>query len=794
MEVMLNFNQFRVVFYKVLTPFAIVFILFNLTGNDLRAQVSDTALVPRNLGYNDIDTVRREKKKEISGGSRIPIYQDELPARTIIISKEEIQRNGYSSLTDVLKSVPGFRVSQPGSAELGETFLMRGLVGNIYTKILINGVPIRPSAAPGLPLGAQLPIRQAERIEIIIGPNSSLYGNDAMAGVINIVLPEVERPLEATASLGFGNTWRDEIHLFLGGKTGKKKNVFKYRLYASAKRMQDVTMRLDTAFLTVDSVAATINDFHGEDGVAFTNNMGHESRLLGIEVNWQGFTLTTQSFYRKDHAALGSSPSEIAYDNPNNFVAEAIRNHKLTYAKEFGNFGIISNLSYLLYTQDPNSSFTAVLHPLAASMNFTYAKSRDLLAEQMFTYSLKRFKFLAGAVYQRRSGTAYQAYLLNPYNPRIVHDDSTGNFQTVPTTGANGSNLTPLSPFNMYTFNDFGFFAQTWYSSPKFNFVLGLRADKAGLIPHPTAEEKTKDDFALSPRVGILWKPAKWIRFRGQFAQAFRVPAPYYRFNNYRGSSNVLPDPQNQNLPPQLWMWRNTYTRTEQLLKPEKLTSIEAGTSILITKGLTLHLHYFNQTLKNSLFPVLDSIRPIQPGPVPLDVDTMALIGFSNADSKSKLQGFQARLQLDVEWFAAEIGAQMNVGSESIVTVKKGVPTTIVVNGYRSVPGFMLNANFHFDFPEVFYFSIYGQYYSSFIRSAVIAYNEEINEKTTGYYNIDFTLGRRIVKRLDGFVKLTNLTNTVTKGIYTNSITGYNMDYVPQTKFMFLLGLNFELN
>ena len=80
------------------------------------------------------------------------------------MSAFSVQRiNGYLTLTDVLKRLPGIRVSQPGSALEGETFLMRGLLGNAYAKILINDLPIKPFLVSGMPIGAQLPIREAYR-------------------------------------------------------------------------------------------------------------------------------------------------------------------------------------------------------------------------------------------------------------------------------------------------------------------------------------------------------------------------------------------------------------------------------------------------------------------------------------------------------------------------------------------------------------------------------------------------------------------------------------------------------
>ena len=88
---------------------------------------------------------------------------DQMPFTIWVATAEYIQRNGFITLGDVLRAAPGIRVSQPGNALEGETFLMRGLGGNQFVKILINDVPIKPFTALGMPIGAQLPIRQAER-------------------------------------------------------------------------------------------------------------------------------------------------------------------------------------------------------------------------------------------------------------------------------------------------------------------------------------------------------------------------------------------------------------------------------------------------------------------------------------------------------------------------------------------------------------------------------------------------------------------------------------------------------
>src|SRR5690606_39184062 len=109
--------------------------------------------------------------------------------------------------------------SQPGSGADGETFKLRGLLGNSYCKILIDGVPVKTFATKGMPIGAQLPVRQADRIEVIYGPAAALYGSDANAGVINIITKRSERPVYARANLTMGGNGFTGLDVFFGGSS-----------------------------------------------------------------------------------------------------------------------------------------------------------------------------------------------------------------------------------------------------------------------------------------------------------------------------------------------------------------------------------------------------------------------------------------------------------------------------------------------------------------------------------------------------------------------------------------------
>ncbi|MFK8007935.1 MAG: TonB-dependent receptor plug domain-containing protein, partial [Saprospiraceae bacterium] len=141
----------------LLQIFAFLFFPILIVG-----QVDSVVLSADKLLLKDIRPAKiLETNQQVYAATRSMKELKELPFSIHVIPKEEIRDNGYRTLVDALKMAPGIKISQPGNALEGETFLMRGLMGNTYTKILINGNPIKPVVVRGMPIGAQLPIQQA---------------------------------------------------------------------------------------------------------------------------------------------------------------------------------------------------------------------------------------------------------------------------------------------------------------------------------------------------------------------------------------------------------------------------------------------------------------------------------------------------------------------------------------------------------------------------------------------------------------------------------------------------------
>ena len=101
------------------------------------------------------------------------------------ITNEDIRKSGAKTVGDALKTLPDIAVSTATAGNANESISMQGM-GNGYVKIIIDGVSVSTDISGATPI-FQIPVENIERIEVIKGADSVLYGSDAMGGIINIV-------------------------------------------------------------------------------------------------------------------------------------------------------------------------------------------------------------------------------------------------------------------------------------------------------------------------------------------------------------------------------------------------------------------------------------------------------------------------------------------------------------------------------------------------------------------------------------------------------------------------------
>ena len=116
-------------------------------------------------------------------GTRTPSPRDFLGSSISVITSEEIHARKAITLGDVLRSVPGITIAQNGGPGSVSSIFIRGGESD-YTKVLLDGIPLnKPGGAIDL---SNISLSNVDRIEVVRGPQSALYGSDAISGVIQI--------------------------------------------------------------------------------------------------------------------------------------------------------------------------------------------------------------------------------------------------------------------------------------------------------------------------------------------------------------------------------------------------------------------------------------------------------------------------------------------------------------------------------------------------------------------------------------------------------------------------------
>ncbi len=173
-------------------------------------------------------------EKIIVTGTKTRIDADRLGSTVTVIDREEIERSGEKDIASILSRVPGLSVVRSGSRGGITSVFARGGQSD-YNLVMINGVQIN-QAGGGFDISS-LTTETIERIEIIKGAHSSLYGSDAAASVINIITKRGSGKARKTSSVALG--FRAEDAMILEHSSSLSGRLEKLDYFLSHQRIID---------------------------------------------------------------------------------------------------------------------------------------------------------------------------------------------------------------------------------------------------------------------------------------------------------------------------------------------------------------------------------------------------------------------------------------------------------------------------------------------------------------------------------------------------------------------------
>ncbi len=136
-------------------------------------------------------------------GTRIPTPPENTSSPVTVITREEIAQTQQRLVADVLRAEPGIDVARTGQPGSLTSVFLRG-ANSSQTLVLVDGIRVNNAFNNAFDF-SQLAVDNVERIEVLRGPQSTLYGSEALGGVINIVTKRGESPPNGSAQVEYGS-------------------------------------------------------------------------------------------------------------------------------------------------------------------------------------------------------------------------------------------------------------------------------------------------------------------------------------------------------------------------------------------------------------------------------------------------------------------------------------------------------------------------------------------------------------------------------------------------------------
>lgn len=253
---------------KLIFPICVV---LSLSFASFTAYLSNLSFAEETTIGHQHDTVETLPEIVVTA-ARIEESPQDVPQNIIIIKREDIENRNVEFITDILESYTGIAVVQNGGAgKLADLFLRGGSPNQ--TLIMIDGVKAKSPTTGSLDI-SPIAVDDIERIEIVKGPQSTLYGSEAMAGVINIITKKGRGKPKVTVSAEGGS-------------------FSTYKTTASVSGSEDVwDYRVTASYFNTDGISAAKR---GKEDDGYTNKSisakigfmpSHES---GLEMNVRYF-------------------------------------------------------------------------------------------------------------------------------------------------------------------------------------------------------------------------------------------------------------------------------------------------------------------------------------------------------------------------------------------------------------------------------------------------------------------------------------------------------------------------
>ncbi|HVY74503.1 MAG TPA: TonB-dependent receptor [Puia sp.] len=419
--------------------------------------------------------------------SKTDIKQSQTGKIVTVIDSKTIQNNAGHTLTELLNNQAGFMLVGANNT-MGtniENYFRGADAGNLL--IVVDGVPVSdPSQISNTFDLNSIPLEQIDRIEILKGGQSTLWGSDAVAGVVQIFLKKPEgKPLNANGSFSYGtyNTLR------AGGGVNGTVNKLSYKLQYNYQKSGGFSSAYDsTGSQGFDKDGFSQNNLQGELKYDFTDHFN--VKLLG-----------TLSDYHYDlDAGAFTDDKDYTGKNKNNFGAVYLNYHK---DKLVWNTLASYQKANRYFTDDSTDRSS----PYAYFSTGGYA-ARNITAESYVNYHFNASMQLVGGVQFLDQNTDQSYYSLGSFGPYSTK------------LGSDSAHNNQLSAYASYLITDLH----------GFNFEAGLRVNHHSIYGNNLT-------YTINPSYVVSERSRLFLNI----SSGYKIPSLYQLYSEY-GNRDLKPE------------------------------------------------------------------------------------------------------------------------------------------------------------------------------------------------------------------------------------------------------------
>ena len=303
-------------------------------------------------------------------------------AAIFVITSEDIRRSGATNIPDLLRMVPGVDVAQINANTWAVS--IRGFNTRFSDKLLVmvDGRSVYTPTFGGVYWDVvDLPLEDIERIEVIRGPGGSVWGANAVNGVINIITKAAAETKGAMVVAGGGNTDEGFATLQYGGSLGAKTDFRVYTKYFNQDHNPGLSgpdggdgwgvlrggFRADVVFSSKDNLTIQGDLYRGEAGQAepYLASVTSPLELVAIGVNVSGGFV--QGIWNHTFSARSGTSLQVSYQQykRNDLILE----NRGTVDIDFQNHFLWGERQNIIWGLDYRNSRTTTVGTLAASLN-----------------------------------------------------------------------------------------------------------------------------------------------------------------------------------------------------------------------------------------------------------------------------------------------------------------------------------------------------------------------------------------------------------------------------------------